>query len=337
MNNKLLARARYAACVGIALAMSLLEFGMGSAFSDQDSLKRRFDAEYESAIRRLELVYRNIQMDIAGRKYSDGNLREERTITFLAGEDRLRADVERVGDLSKSVYVASPSLSFDLKRKTPGSAFEISEADTTMALHIQNSEWIRRNCKLPFAAVSILERPISEFMKDKQFQITGITEIPSRGSDGANDVRVDWKNPFQDDQGNVRNRGGWFLFSPARGWALKEYEFWTKDPKQVRLRGEIEYGEVVNGVPIPKKATLLSVRNDAEAVLLESQELVRFRVGTSPSSEFQLANFGIPDAVVAGNHHGAGSGRILVLLGVIGLIASVLVLFLVRRRAGRAE
>ncbi|MBX6314540.1 MAG: hypothetical protein IRY99_16755 [Isosphaeraceae bacterium] len=136
-------------------------------------------------------------------------------------------------------------------------------------------------------------RPFREFTSDPSFSIKSASKIDL---DGKEMVKVEFSIKPADP--HVSLRGGWVIFSPADGWAIRRYELseeiYSLKTKSKRIREDASYGDIQydyqsGRLPLPKRVYKRHFNG------VSVFEPTVFEVGPVSEREFTLASVGLPE------------------------------------------
>lgn len=181
---------------------------------------------------------------------------------------------------------------------------------------------------LPLCTWYVVGHTISHFVNSPLFDIKSISLMKSDDSRGSGLVRVDFEHLVDDPARRAEESlsNGYLVCDPSRGWALREY--CATLASGVVYHVEIEFGNSVEGFPIPKEM----IRTTTKEGVSSRRMVAKFQlVNTSISDdEFHLRHYGLPEPTFRRGWLGAWVWYLLAAVTCIG--AS---LFLLRRRSNR--
>lgn len=286
-----------------------------------ESERRRFQAEYPGANRRLEalltmvkgtgklestakdrtIVYRvDFAVDGPSRKVVRDALTQ-----FVTSPSGSSVESKRE---SQSVYCVTPDVAFSLFRKMEDQPYSLSEfEDNGPADSV--SIFLDRYLMAPYGVFGI---PMSEIMADPSFKVRSVDAISEGGG-------LYLKVSFDYAPKTIGLRSGWIMVSPQDRWAIVRAECQMGDKPENRLICKVEYGERAGEVRFPKRVsyTLPGSRHS----VFEFAEIVTER---SAAKDFTLAAFGLPDLGRPGVSRATSSGRYwLFLLAFVALVIAI--------------
>lgn len=144
--------------------------------------------------------------------------------------------------------------------------------------------------RLVLSAYHVAEWPLSNLVSSEGFTVTRISEDNDR-------VEIDFEHHSTDGDSIADISNGHLVCVPSQNWAISEYEMTMRrgsDGPTVTLEGTNELGEVVNGILIPQKTTLLIVRphkKNFQRVVTTFELLEK----AAPKAHFYLAHYGQPE------------------------------------------
>lgn len=327
MNNKDRLRLR-----GVIACVALCGFGLvrSEGLGDDSELRQRFLNEYPAAVERIEKAYGSIQLKARCEvPQPDGVDPLVEQHAYYGNGENLRLDMLESGG-GERAQVATPTRNFRLVKNEATSDFVVEELDVSTYKAARES--IRLFAKLPYAAFCIFEFPFITFMRDPAFSLISAEEIEHAGRQM---VKITWELPdfVPDVPKGEYVAGGWVILSPDESWVIYEsfYNYRINIYPDAGIHVVIEYGEELDGVPIPTTMTRSSVTSEGRRIA-ERQETVELITEPASSEEFQLSAFGIPNNVGRGGAQVSRYRQLVILLNV-ALVCGLLVFFLIRRRS----
>lgn len=212
------------------------------------------------------------------------------------------------------VYCTSPESSFRLERSQQTAPFLLTSVSSGIDSRLLSSisRFAGGYVSAPYSMVVSLMVPVSDLMKRPYFQVTDVTEVIR---DGRRLLRFDLEfEPLQ----SLPVCSAWILVSPEEGWVTREFEGMYGSNRDVPVRGKFEYGEMIDGVAMPRVVTY------SHPSYRHRFEFDDLQLESSPAREFTLAAFGLPDLGASGSpRHGNRMGYYLIGAAVLALVASV--------------
>lgn len=143
---------------------------------------------------------------------------------------------------------------------------------------------------LPLCTWYMVGHTLSHFVESPFFSIKGVSTV---SLDGQELVRVDFEH-LVDDPARKRSEwlsGAYLVCDPERSWALREYCATLSSGSVYHVK--IDFGESVDGFPIPAKITrVISKENVSTRQTVGTFEVVSDNV---PEEEFYLSHYGLPE------------------------------------------
>jgi hypothetical protein len=138
---------------------------------------------------------------------------------------------------------------------------------------------------------NIAMQPLSRLIKSPFFKIHRISAVPS---DTGELVRIEFDHLIDDPKRKKeRFSDAYMLCDPGNGWALKEYGETAFHGGTNRLI--IDFGERVNGFPIPKRVTSLYSLPKESEVTRRTVTTIEVMSQDVPKEEFYLSHYGLPE------------------------------------------
>jgi hypothetical protein len=281
------------------LAQSTSFAGVLGGTGDESTLKKEFSTEYPHALQVLEARYgraRGLVSALTQRRAGSPEQQVgERRFRFAvkrphmallvneAGASRTSASGRSVAD-SESIICYNHEDSFRLKKAADrgGYAIKFLERNDELKPPATNKDMVYTLWTYLGSPYSLGNFPLRSLMKKKDFTITRFSRPV-----GTNTrlIRIDFK---------TSDREGWFVVSPTQGWVLREYEFKMKK-SGIRHFGHVEYGELVDGVPLITCVVHNRQEDKGKAPFrIDRFDFKEFSFAEVPDSEFSLTAFGLP-------------------------------------------
>lgn len=223
---------------------------------------------------------------------------------------------------------------FELQRTTEGDRTSlqfVEQIGSDPAVDAKMEAMADRPRAYVFTAFWLWEDPLYRLIESKSFRIDRVYSVTSGGADLVR-VEFDYRvnDPSRDLDYHITD--GYLVCDPAREWALTEYggtehDFITKD---TLVRSVVlEYGEMVDGVPIAAKTsmTMDSLERDYKGKIVWTSEIISRDV---PEEEFYLTHYGLPEPNFDQGWFGAWAWYLIAGIGC--LIVSAMILK--RQKAG---
>ena len=273
------------------------------------SPKERFLAEYPAAAEKLRAFYGQVRGEgtlTITRLKSDPELKgdpagtvRQYTIRFAVDSGRTRveeiaeSDAEDQPRGSVMAVVTTPDTRFKVTKSPDQRSFVLTDISHDVAAPSIIAGYIEEFVQAP---ICLMRTPLSELIGSKGFVIRGVEET----SDGERKLlRVQFQRaaPSPRDQ----ETSGWFELSPEEGWVLKRYEY--RFQSGLVNAGTVSFVRDRDGALVPKKVEYTSTaKRGASRINFRFREFARV---PTPSEEFTLAAFGLPDIASVGRDRAA--------------------------------
>lgn len=179
---------------------------------------------------------------------------------------------------------------------------------------------------------------LSEMLKNPSFTITNVRDVQRKGKtavqfeyDYRYEVKVSDKQT-QSQSKEVRIEHGAVVVDPEHSWCILQTHFdnqyWTGDET-------VEYGEDLDGFPIPRRLRHTSTNKKTGGYLLITFEFDKFIHRDIPESEFTLSAFGMPELQLPGEQKPNLLWRWLIGIGIALGVLAVLIRIYVKKRQVR--
>jgi hypothetical protein len=265
-----------------------------TAAPEDDSLRRKFEAEYPAASRRLREFYTNVHM--TGTETRKDGVRQWE----FCGNAVLMRSVVELKNGAAGVVVANPKLSFELDKASGANRFTVSAMGSAPPHEYRDLVLAIWRRTLPSsAAFTIQSESITDFISEKSFRCKDVREVDSAGSKV---LRLSWEN-FRSKAPKV---SGSLDFVADGTWALTAFEIHfpetmnTKTGKfmDVVHHGVMEYDGKEAGMPLIHKLRIWDSGpgGKTDETVFEVTEL---KPGAVASEEFTLGAFGISTSPAA--------------------------------------
>jgi hypothetical protein len=136
--------------------------------------------------------------------------------------------------------------------------------------------------------------PLSRTMSSGGFSIERVSKVESQAAQCLKiDYRIDYAR-FLERIGRPPTAGrwsrGWIVLAPGDGWVIHELVVYEEERPGRKWVRRVTYGEKEGGVPNPT-----CVENLAMNIRRTVLDIPAFKRGPTPSEDFTLAYFGLPD------------------------------------------
>jgi hypothetical protein len=296
-----------------------------SAISKADDLGKQFQSEYAVAWKRTEEVYSKIVLtEEFQTPYRIRDGKKPITISYMGDGARYRMDME-TPEIGMRVSVATPTLSFRLEKPLGQTEFIVKDINRHAFSEIRQG--MRERGCLPFAPFSIMDTRLIDIVSQPTFEKVSHEVVMVEGKEL---LRLNWRDPYTDEEGKLKTRVGWFLFLP-RCWVLREYKFAYDETSFGSLRARIEYDGELNGIPLVKSIEQWAERRDGSTEPRMTSRIVHLSTTPPASESFTLAAFNLPNGL--GEAAKPQTSRLwMILLGLSGLAVSWLLAAWIRKR-----
>ncbi|RIK80218.1 MAG: hypothetical protein DCC67_09635 [Planctomycetota bacterium] len=288
----------------------------------------RFLAEAPPALRKLNSELRGLEMRIHHRTSSTdspGNPveRDERTWLLAVSEE---ADRKLAVDHDGIKYgVANERYSFEVSRANPEAPFVLVECEPWEQGTKQPMSGALTVCTTDLrSVVRIWWWPFSDIFDNDEFQL--IAASCERGLEGKEAVTVAYRYQGPAKTGLTPNAIYWATLSPADSWAVIQsgVEKLSTQAETLRIRVTNEL-QRFGDIPVPRRHVL-------EYADMKSNRIVEVKVTEfgspqpcrRPAEEFFLPHYGISESSVEILTPNRGLRIALVVIGVVGLAAAVM-------------
>jgi hypothetical protein len=236
------------------------------------------------------------------------------------------------------VYCYNKDYSFNLlKRKDSDSQYVIKSFDQNLdgepshEVKGQVYNLLYDYLDAPFSCPP-LWRPSSSIIASDRSLIQHISEVRQDGENCLKlEVRLKEGIVWKTDQGRLSPEyNGWILVAPEKKWVVREYDL---DAGSHRYRGRVEYGDIQDGFPVPRRFVLELKNQKTGRVNVHEYTFDDLRLVDPPDDAFTLAAFGLPELGQPGPTRSRYANRTLFwLLGAAA--ASLLVAIVLKYYAG---
>jgi hypothetical protein len=208
------------------------------------------------------------------------------------------------------VYCHNKDYSFELTKSEADAQYVIRSFDKSVngvpprGSTVQIDGWLYEYLDAPFS-FSAVYQPLSRVISSDRFSIQRISEVRQDGENCLKlEIRLEegmWKIATGEPSPQY---DGWILVAPEKKWALREYEL---GPSTLALRGHVEYGDIEDGFPVPKRVVIEAMDpRSREPYYIHEFTFEDLRLVDTPDREFTLAAFGLPELAQPGSsRHGS--------------------------------
>ena len=323
------------------LSMFLFLINCRTAESVDDLTRTRFLEAVQETQKRIADPAFSCDMRIALRKDNESISAKKRAELVAAGRDPDVPDTDewRVMISGKNTLeAASPhppaevitsrnaDYAFLIKRIGKDARFTIGGVEPNISesdISAKISEAVDNARAFAIGNWFVNSEPLDRLVASPAFRLIDAEEIDWKGTKA---VKVEFERP--DTRDVLRDFGPSYLIcDTSQHWAILEYEL-KVGPTAIQ-HVEMDFGEAINGFPIPKKMVRRAFgTQDVESVrrIVCEVELLRTSV---PDSEFRLSHYGLPEPVFTASSRG---GWLWYLAGGIALITFGV---MIRRRRQR--
>ncbi len=182
-----------------------------------------------------------------------------------------------------------------------------------------------------FSPISVEAQDLGLAAARPGFRVEGIESF----RDGDRQlVRLDF-TAKESPRSNYLIRGGRLVLDPGRRWCVVSYDVQLLLHRPATASGRVEYGEDLDGFPIPRRYVTDVKFTEPSAGLFHKQIRCEIQVGRGRVSpeEFRLPYYGLPEPATPARSRGSIQ-YVLVSVGVLCLVGSS-ILALKARRARR--
>ncbi len=326
---------------GLSCLVILVSYSARSESCEDESahaIGERFRLEYPAASKKLERFYTNVTMSVrqasVRQRSSEGGF-EFVDWVFRGNGGSFRRDNTKGDDLSATVSVYDPRLSFRVGRKSSSSEYsllwiaELPSDDYLESVSTLRSQSLA--CAAPFC--TLVGQRIVDLILEKSFVIIDANRVANPSGDL---LKIDWKSPLPDG----RARWGIFVFAPDECWALKQMTLNGEilvvgTGKTVKFGSgmDVDYLDKNDGVPLVHQVRTWSI-GDAGKSPRFILDVKSVRPGAAPAADFTPEAFGIrmdPAPVPV-----SIAPTLFTLSALVGVLAVLLIQFK-RRSALRAQ
>lgn len=315
--------------VGLAVSAALTGFADGG-----EAELERFKAEYPKALARLERAYAECRGECMAADLSSprGSKPAIDQIQFaISGGSQKLTIVPKATDAGppwvKKVYCHGVDRAFALVQPRDGPGLEVASINEVQLVKGVFQSRIGNCVGAPFSTFVI---PMSLVMGYPAYR-PHKAESFKRANKTLMRVSVEYGEPGAPYRCVLE-------FDPEADWVVLHSEFhWPRNEPARCMSTDVEYGPQVDGVPTLSRVTMTDSANPA-GTPPRRWEFRDFHFGPTPSSEFTMPYYGLPDITVKPSLGLLDSPATwLLILGLLGLGVGMGVRALARRmdRAGR--
>lgn len=198
------------------------------------------------------------------------------------------------------VYCYNKDYSFSLlKRKDSDPQYVISSFDQNLdgepshQVRGQVYAYLYDYLDAPFSCPP-LWRPSSSITPSDRLPIQHISEVRKDGENCLKlEIRLKEGTVWKTAKGGLSPEySGWMLVAPEKKWVVREYEF---DVGSHRYRGQVEYGDIQDGFPVPRRFVLELKEQSTGLKSVYEYTFDDLRFIDPPDDAFTLAAFGLPE------------------------------------------
>ena len=260
------------------------------AFSCDMRITLHYDYESISAQKRAKLVAAGRDPDVPDSKAYRVMIAGENTLEEGSRHPPAEVITSRNADYSFLINRIARDATFTIG----GLEQNINESNISVKI----SEAVDYAREFAISNWFVNSEPLDRLVASPTFRLIDAQEIEWKGIKA---VKVEFERP--DTQDVLRDFGPSYLIcDTSQHWAILEYEL-KVGPTSVQ-HVEIDFGEAINGFPIPKKLVRRSFgTQDVKSVfrIVCDVELLRTPV---PDSEFRLSHYGLPEPVFSASSRG---------------------------------
>ena len=273
------------------LTMIVCSYNARCPGDDLDELRGRFLNEYPPAALELETFYRN---HLAIQFHRVDSNRTLSHYHYSATPQMMRVDKTVVGSGTAS-HVINRDAMFTAVRSLNDSAFHLP---TLVALKPQKRRDLELTTVIPFAAYSVYERRISEFLADTDVEITGVTVV---ANDDSEVFQIDWRrnnSGLRSNDGTPGTQTGWFLLEPDKNWICRGFAIrYSQDASGMR-KVDIAYSSTPERIPmIDSVKEYIENIDTHERKLIATTEVDSVSFEKIPEQHFQLSAFDLSESL----------------------------------------
>jgi hypothetical protein len=317
-------RARPAAIGASIFGFLFLWSSLSCARDDEAALRSRVLKEFPEALKVLEEHFAgavgSVNYSLETRIGQPRHIQQEGNAKFLTrrpywarvtASERLPAKSSGLGAAGKGaaeiatssgreiVYGYNEDYSFSLSKKDADPQYIIKSLDKNEGgepprhLKVQVDGWLYEYLDAPFS-FSAVYQPLSRIISSDRFSIQRVSEVRH---DGENCLKLEVRlkeGTWKIAQGKPSPEyAGWILVAPEKKWVVREYEL---RQSIVALRGRVEYGDIQDGFPLPKRVVTEAMDTRSEKPIFRHEFTFEdLRLVAPPDREFTLAAFGLPE------------------------------------------
>jgi len=316
--------------VVLGTACSLLFWlSPASGQEDEASLKDWVRSEYPAALKALESRFakaygsgtsaEEFRIGTKGHIRTDGRLNFALNGPFLAKValhiSKTTMKDQKTSPPQEVVFCYNTQSSFWLTKPAGNSEYALKSLETSKDEASGPHRQVYDRLKFLYAPYTVGTLRMSDAIARPNFSIRRVEAT------GAKD-RALLKIEF--DLKNSRGLSAWVVLAPGEKWAIQEYE--SKDIQDV-IHGRIEYGELMDGFPTPKRVLITRTKvgetHPAQSYAFDFDEI---HFADVPDREFSFAAFGLPDlGRPRGMQHGMRTGLLLLGIAIVMIIVASMI------------
>ena len=285
----------------------------------------RFLTEYPAASRHLEATYKHLEMDgetHTANSQDPTNPLPEARCHYRTDGDKQRIDRKfsaasgRLANQTSS-FVKDGSGSFIVDLGPSGSSYLLRG----FGPRFHNLIALDAVFLPAWAAYGVGQDRVVDLLIKRGFTIE---DAVSHHQNEQELVTVRWNWPWEGT--GPATRKGEFVFLPGRNWALKSYHWRQQMPDKTWRNWEsyadVTYGDDFEGVPLVKAVEQGGRMDDSSKVNTSTWEVTSLKPVTAKAEDFTLAAFNLKYEQGVSR---PGYGWYLVVIGAVGMIASLIV------------
>lgn len=197
-------------------------------------------------------------------------------------QSRIRDESPQKSGSIEEVYSTNGSDAFILHRATKQDPWMLAR----MGTYVKKSDMFDKKLA-PYlcAPLYIDDVPATEVMASEGFMFTNATPIQR---DNRQMIKLEFKvkpNP------SIYFDSGYIILSPDERWVLLESECCLPNHKEQWFRRVVEYGDPIDGTPMPRRVTS-SMFSGRDSRVIEFEGVQR---AVTPENEFALTAYSLPE------------------------------------------
>ncbi len=282
------------------------------AYSQEDSLRRRFLAEYPGVIKAWEAKCARVEGTVRyeGTRLVKGEkIHRDTMYSFKCNFPDLALLTTTTRDANgydQEVDCFNKDYFFSLMRRDETQEYSIiSISEMSNKNHVPDNfptnVWLRAFLLVPYSSLGIDNRKLVDNPNMSIYKISPLTH------NGKNLLKVEFElaskgNRVASPKKGLRQTGGhegFLVVSPDEKWAIYEYGYREKTGGRLYKRA-VHYKGVIDGFPIPEHVSGETLKlPEGEVVNSYAYHFVDLKFDSShPKNDFTLSAFGIPESVL---------------------------------------